>query len=193
MNKLRTISWFLILVILLATLVSLTVAQEAPTAAGDRLLQDEPLSGEPLAQSAEETRIELSTAGRSALNLPAASVNLAPATADGTALEADGPIDTPVVEYPHDLRQPRSPKTASPVELEVCCRTLNHEPDFSGRFVGVPQPDPSLSAVAERLVNSCWATRHTTCRAAALSLPGKYLTRKSILRHGNFVSPPTSL
>ena len=145
MNKLRTISWFLILVILLATLVSLTVAQEEPTAGGDRLLQDEPLSGEPLAQSAEETRIELSTAGRSALNLPAASVNLAPATADGTALEADGPIDTLVAEYPRDQLQLRTPKTASPVELEVAAG-VEPRADFSGRFVGVPQPAPSPSA-----------------------------------------------
>ncbi len=195
MNKLRTISWFLILVILLATLVSLTMAQETPTAAGGQLFQHEPLSAEPLAQSSEETQIELSTAERSALALPAASVNLAPATpaqagADGAALEPDGPIDTPVVKYPHDLFQVRSPKSASPVELEPSAGA-EQPPDFSGRFVGVPQPDPSLSAVNE------------TCKQLlgnpALTVSGSSIAPWGILEPkvyfdaSNYVSPPHSL
>ena len=90
MKKLRTTSWILLLMILLAIFVSFTMAQETPAAAGEQVFQrdlSQPLSGEPLAQSPEEVQIEQSAASRRSLSLPTASVNLSPAAAEEPSLE----------------------------------------------------------------------------------------------------------
>ena len=145
MNKLRTTSWFLLLIILLATLVSFTMAQETPAAAGDQLLQHGSLSGGSLVRSSAETQIELATTTRHSLSLPAVSIDMSPAVVEDPPPEPATPVDSLAVKYPDGLSHSQLANTSSPAELELTAGA-EQQVDFSDRFVGVPQPSPSPSA-----------------------------------------------
>ena len=146
MKMLRTMSWFLILVLLLAAFVSFTLAQEPPTVdEGQFFHQDlsEPLSSEPIVPSSEATEIELSSTSRYSLSLPAASVSLAPAMEDIVPQEQVSPVKPPVLPLPEELQDSHVLGGTSPIEIDVPYSIGGRRAELAGHHVGLPQVTPA--------------------------------------------------
>jgi hypothetical protein len=154
MKKLRTTSWFLLLVILLAIFVSFTMAQETTPVTGGQIYRyesdsPEQPSGEQLARSSEVIQTELSADSQNSPSSSAASANLYPLVEEDTPQEPTDPVDTSVAALPDELQNSLVPGGSSPIKPEIHFSTSEHRFDFSGRQVGLPQPSRFPSKAGE--------------------------------------------
>ena len=189
MNKLRPISWFFLMVTLLVTLVSYSMAQEsvpAPEAQVFSHTLSQSKIAEPLVRSATESQAELAAARQLSQIAPASSLRLSPATAEETLMEPPDPVGSPGLPLPDDLYDPLAPVTeASSLAVpDIYSDNNEHNFDFSGRFVGRPEgmpvSSPTVAASCQQLLGNTTLDWNV---GAGTFLPWVILRSNSLLQH----------
>ncbi|MDX1416040.1 MAG: hypothetical protein R3293_17720 [Candidatus Promineifilaceae bacterium] len=194
MERFRKITWLILLIIILATFVSLSVAQESATSSNAQIFSHASTRSniiEPLAWSLTESQTELTASSRISRMVSADSIRISPESTEVTSLQLLDLIGSTGLPLPEDLLSPLK-KTSGPA---VPDNSAGNEPvlKLSDHFVDLPGPksvnSPGAAAACEQLLGN---TQLTWDEGTSTFLPWVILDPIVYYSTGNHTSAPHS-